>query len=189
MEIYLIRHTIPRIEKGICYGQTDIPLENSFHDEAARVMQNLPESFDMVYSSPSSRCYKLAQLIQPLQLIVQDKRLLEMNFGDWEMKKWDEINQDELQKWTQDFVNVTVPNGENFIQLNNRVNHFMHELAKQDFKRVAIITHAGIIRSFVISVLEIPMENAFKISIGYGSVTKINIAIDNSYNNLGFLNK
>jgi alpha-ribazole phosphatase len=189
MEIYLIRHTTPKIEKGICYGQTDIPVRDSFYDEAESVLQHLPDSFDMVYTSPLSRCSKLAQLIQPTRSVVTDKRLLEMNFGDWEMKKWDEINQEDLHKWTQDFVNVTVPNGENFIQLNTRVNLFMHDLAKQNFNKVAVVTHAGIIRSFVISVLGIPEENAFRITINYGSITKINIGSDRSYNNVAFLNK
>ena len=189
MEIYLIRHTTPKIEKGICYGQTDIPVVDSFSVEAESVLQQLPDTFDMIYSSPSNRCFKLAQMIQPYQSIVTDKRLLEMNFGDWEMKKWDEINQDELHKWTQDFVNVVVPNGENFTQLNIRVNHFMHEIAKQNFNKVAVVTHSGVIRSFFISVLGIPLENAFKFAIDYGSVTKINIGSDSSYNNVVFLNK
>ena len=189
MEIYLIRHTTPKIEKGICYGQTDIPVVDSFSVEAKSVLQQLPNTFDMIYSSPSNRCFKLAQMIQPYPSIVTDKRLLEMNFGDWEMKKWDEINQDELHKWTQDFVNVGVPNGENFTQLNIRVNHFMHEIAKQNFNKVAVVTHSGVIRSFVISVLGIPNENAFKFAIDYGSVTKINIESDSTYNNVVFLNK
>lgn len=194
MEIYLIRHTTPQIGKGICYGQTDIPLEDSFQDEAKRVLENLPDTFDMIYSSPLSRCCKLAQLFNSTQFkstqsIVKDDRLLEMNFGDWEMNRWDEINPAGLHNWTQDFVNLTVPGGEGFIQLHHRVNHFMDEIVKQSFERVAIITHAGVIRSFLISVLGIPMENAFRISIDYGSVTKINMGSDNAYNNVAYLNK
>ena len=189
MEIYLIRHTTPNIEKGICYGQTDIPVAVSFPVEAESVLQQLPDSFDMIYSSPSYRCYKLAQMIKSTQSIVTDKRLLEMNFGDWEMKKWNEINQEKLHKWTQDFVNVAVPNGENFIQLTHRVDHFMHKVAKQNFNKVAIVTHSGVIRSIVINVLGIPIENAFKFTIDYGSITKINFGSDSSYNNVVFINK
>ena len=84
---------------------------------------------------------------------------------------------------------MVVPNGENFTQLNIRVNQFMHEIAKQNFNKVAVVTHSGVIRSFVISVLGIPDENAFKFAIDYGSVTKINIESDSTYNNVFFLNK
>ena len=30
MEIYVVRHTKVAIDKGICYGQTDAPLADSF---------------------------------------------------------------------------------------------------------------------------------------------------------------
>ena len=33
MEIYLIRHTTPKIEKGICYGQADLNVADSFEEE------------------------------------------------------------------------------------------------------------------------------------------------------------
>ena len=34
MEIYLIRHTKPKVGKGICYGQTDLEIdETSFEQE------------------------------------------------------------------------------------------------------------------------------------------------------------
>lgn len=174
MEIYLIRHTTPLIDKGICYGQTDIPLAESFRDEAGKLLQSLPETVDAVYSSSSSRCIKLARLIKTEQLII-DNRLLEMNFGDWEMKKWDEIDQIELNKWMPDFVNAKVPNGENFIELYDRVTQFMNELMKRDFNKIAVVTHAGVIRSFVSKILDSPLEKAFEIQVNYCSITKINM--------------
>ena len=42
---------------------------------------------------------------------------MEMNFGDWEMKNWDDIPLEELNPWMQDFVNVRVSNGESFTDL------------------------------------------------------------------------
>jgi len=33
MEIYLIRHTTPDVAKGICYGQTDLDVANTFEEE------------------------------------------------------------------------------------------------------------------------------------------------------------
>jgi len=191
MEVYLIRHTTPHSDfsKGNCYGQSDIPLAETFYTEIDKLLTHLPESFDVVYSSPRNRCYKLAQFINAKQLIITDKRLLEMNFGDWEMQKWDEINQESLNEWMKDFVNVQVPNGENFIDLNNRVNHFIDELTKKNYERVAIVTHAGVIRSCIIRVLEIPLRNAFKIPVDYSSITKIDFGADNCSDSLKILNK
>ena len=189
MEVYLIRHTTPQIEKGICYGQSDIPLVETFNTDAQKILQLLTYKVDAVFSSTLSRCVKLAELIKSNQKFTQDKRLLEMNFGDWEMKKWDTINQEVLNEWMKDFVNVRVPNGENFIDLNNRVNEFIDELIKTDYKKVAIVTHAGVIRSVLCQILEIPLRNAFKIPIDYGGITKINIDKKSCYKSIGYINQ
>lgn len=189
MEIYLIRHTTPKVEKGICYGQSDIPLADSFNNEVQKLQEHLAVDFDFIYSSPLSRCQKLANNIAPGQTICIDSRLAELNFGDWELKNWDNINQAELNNWMQDFVNIKVPNGENFIELYARVNQFADELFKIDKQKVAVITHAGVIRCFVAKVLEIPLKNAFKVPVDYSSVTKLTISGDGCYSNIGYLNK
>jgi alpha-ribazole phosphatase len=177
MEVYLIRHTTPDPEfsKGICYGQSDIPLADTFHTERNELIKTLSEPFDVVYSSPMRRCNRLAQFIKTRKSLIMDERLLEMNFGDWEMKAWDEINQTTLKEWMEDFVNVSIPNGESFIKLNNRVNTFIDELIAQKHERVAIVTHAGVIRCFMARVLEKPLKNAFELSYDYSSVNILNI--------------
>jgi alpha-ribazole phosphatase len=189
MEIYLIRHTTPKIGKGICYGQSDIPLEETFDAEKNALLAGLPEQLDAVYSSPLSRCYQLAELIQGTQRITSDKRLLEMNFGDWEMKKWDLINEEELNPWMKDFVEVRVPGGENFVDLQKRVHDFTIELIEKKLEKVAIVTHAGVIRCFVTFVVEMPLKNAFKISIDYASITKIHLHDDSCFQKLEYLNR
>ena len=139
MEVYLIRHTKPKIEKGICYGQSDVPLAESFEKEAEALMKHLPDKFNVIYSSPLARCDKLATYIaNSHQLMANslktDERLMEMNFGDWELKNWDAIDQSQLNNWMQDFVSVKVPNGENFEELYSRVNSFVEELLKQQYE-------------------------------------------------------
>lgn len=188
MEVYLIRHTTPKVDKGICYGQSDVPIMESFMTEAEQLKKQLPVKFDAVYTSPLSRCNALAQLLVAEE-IHEDKRLMEMNFGDWEMRNWDDIEQGILNTWMQDFVNVKVPSGENFIDLYSRICAFADELTSYSHKTVAIVTHAGAIRSFVAKVLEIPLRNAFKIPVAYSSVTKLTISGDNCFSNIEFLNK
>jgi alpha-ribazole phosphatase len=192
MEVYLIRHTTPQIEKGICYGQSDILLADTFQKESSKLLEYLPDKIDTVYSSPSSRCMKLAELIKPDQKITQDKRLMEMNFGDWEMKKWDEIDKPELNKWMADFVNEKATGGECFEELHQRVKSFFNENmleAPNAADSVAVITHGGVIRSVLCQVLEIPLRNAFKIPIDYGSITRINIDGKSCYQNIEYINK
>jgi len=33
MKVHLIRHTTPDIDSGVCYGQTDLEVANTFADE------------------------------------------------------------------------------------------------------------------------------------------------------------
>ncbi|MEO6904058.1 MAG: alpha-ribazole phosphatase [Bacteroidia bacterium] len=188
MEIYLIRHSTPEIEKGICCGQSDIPLAKSFQKEYNNLMNYVPTSIDVVYTSPLTRCYEMATLIKTEKLIT-DARLLELNFGDWEMKKWEEIEPLMLNIWMNDFVNTKVPNGENFLALYTRVLSFIDDLIKQPHKNAFIITHAGVIRCFISYIMDIHLKNAFKINIDYSSVTKIKLEVDKNYNSISYLNK
>ena len=52
MEIYLIRHTTPNIAKGICYGQTDLDITDTFEQEVVRIKPHLPKNIQTVFSSP-----------------------------------------------------------------------------------------------------------------------------------------
>ena len=81
MEVYLIRHTAVDVPAGYAYGQTDVPLKATFPEEAACVKQSLEgHTFDQVWSSPLSRCRRLATFCgypEPMT----DPRLMEVNFG------------------------------------------------------------------------------------------------------------
>ena len=53
MEVILIRHTSVDVPKGVCYGQTDVPLRDSFEEEASITAQQLQNDvFDAVFTSP-----------------------------------------------------------------------------------------------------------------------------------------
>jgi len=122
MEIYLIRHTTPAVAKGICYGQTDLDITDSFFDEAAIISKILPQSIRAVHSSPLQRCKKLATQLFPSHSIVLHDELMEIHCGQWEMKNWDGLPEEELGPWMKDFVNVRIPGGESYLDLHERVS-------------------------------------------------------------------
>jgi alpha-ribazole phosphatase len=178
MEIYLVRHTKPIIRKDICYGQTDIPIDASmFGDIAKNILQQLPQQVDGLYSSPLIRCSYLATYIRehkyPNIAIEYSNLLKEVHFGDWENKRWDDLPKAELDLWMNDFVNQKPPNGESFIYLHQRTKYFLNYLSKQSFSTIAIITHAGIIRSLTCHTQDIELKDAFSINCEYGSVIKL----------------
>ncbi len=169
MEIYIIRHTTPDIEKGVCYGQADLDLAPTFPKESEAILKDIPsnENFKVI-SSPLKRCALLAKRFN--DVVVLDDRLKELNFGDWELKKWDDIPEGEINPWMQDFVNVTVPNGESYIDLASRTNAFFEELKhSNDTNDLIIVTHAGVIRAFLSNLLGIPLTKSFSIKLEYGN--------------------
>ena len=106
MILTLIRHTSVAVPKGVCYGQSDVALAGSFDSEAEVVCGRLKgRRFDEVYSSPLSRCVKLAARCG-YENPKLDPRLMEMNFGEWEMKRYDEITDLRIELWYADFLNV-----------------------------------------------------------------------------------
>ena len=106
MEIYLIRHTSVDVPKGLCYGQSDVPLRPTFEIEAAVTKAKIESiHFDMAYTSPLSRCTRLAQYCG-FGDAIRDPRILELNFGDWEMQYFDKIKDPNLQCWYDDYLNV-----------------------------------------------------------------------------------
>ena len=78
--------------RGVCYGQTDVPLKPTFEAEAAVTAENLKAylPFDHVYTSPLTRCVRLATYCGYPDA-ERDKRIMEINFGDWEMKPFEQM--------------------------------------------------------------------------------------------------
>lgn len=186
MEIYLIRHTQTDTPKGLCYGQSDVKLATTFFDDARDTLKkiNLPQENDLLFSSPLSRCTRLAALIS--DDVILDNRLLEVNFGDWENMPFADIESEKLHHWTQNFVTLAPPNGENFTELCQRVERFWHDVIQLENKRVFIVTHAGVIRALLAVILKLPPANAFQFRVDCGSVHKLRY--ENNYTYIEFLN-
>lgn len=175
MLLLFIRHTSVDVEPGTCYGQTDVPLKESFEEEARRVKSGLSHyHIGAVYCSPLSRCVRLAHFCGYTHPII-DPRLMEMNFGDWEMKKYDEIDDPRLQLWYDDFLNFVPTNGESSMQQRDRLKSFLEDLKKKyadagDDTAIAIFTHGGIIIHAMTLLEGITYPEAFARQPQYGDI-------------------
>lgn len=169
MEIYLVRHTTPNIEKGICYGQSDIGITNSFASEVEKIHQKIPVTeISRVYSSPLQRCKLLAKTFNIPY--TTDPRLKEMDFGDWELQPWDAIPASQLDPWMNDFVTTQVPNGESYIMLQKRILDFYNSIHIDSEEKILVVTHAGPMRALLAHTQQIELKDSFTIKIEYGDV-------------------
>lgn len=166
MVLSFIRHTSVDVPKGICYGQTDVPLSATFEVEAQKVLEKLtllnPPS--IVYTSPLSRCRDLAYKCG-YPTPIEDPRLMELNFGDWENKKWNSLD---MSIWDTDWVHVPPPSGESLSEMNRRVIEFIESLPQSD--HIFIFTHGGVLNLARCYFEDLPLEQAFDTPTSFGEI-------------------
>jgi len=166
---YLIRHTTPQVAPGTCYGQTDLPLADTFEAEGAALKAQVPPAPRLVYSSPLSRCRRLAAYLWPGAAITTADALKELDFGDWENRPWAEL--EGLEAWMNDFVERKTPHGESYRDLHRRVTQWWLETATDG---CVIVTHASVIRSLLCHLYGTPLENSFQdYPVAYGQVYRL----------------
>lgn len=201
MDIYLIRHTEVAVGRSVAYGHTDVDLTDTYPEQRDRLQTHLPDEASVIFSSPLTRCRRLANdlaaglngdnqietapgqsaLVDAHQpTVCFDDRLKEFSFGDWEMTPWSDIDRVALDRWMADFVNVATPNGENFSHVFDRVGAFWREqiltlVDAPDRRPVLIVAHGGVIRALLCLLLGLSLQNAYRLNLDYGAVTKLTV--------------
>ena len=175
MYLYLIRHTSVGVPMGTCYGWTDVPVSDRFEEEATACKAQLDGiAFDRVFTSPLSRAKKLAAYCG-FSDAIEDPRIKEMNMGDWEMQRFDEINDPQLKEYYENYLDSPTRNGESFRDLYRRVAAFLEELkatAGAD-ERIAVFCHGGPIICALVYAGIVPLELGYANIPDYASVTRI----------------
>lgn len=180
MDIYFVRHTSVDVPKGVCYGQSDVPLKETFLQEAESVKGRLnvllPDMslLDAVYTSPLSRCTKLADFCG-FSDAIREPRIMEINFGEWEMQDYNSIQDPRLQEWYEDYLHVRATGGESFEDQFNRVAAFLQQLKDSDKGKVLCFCHGGVLICAKILSGAIKPEEAFSSLDDYGSIIKVSL--------------
>lgn len=148
MSVILVRHTAIVVPSGLCYGRIDVPLADSFAQEAAAARARLPWEPQAVWSSPAARCRRLAAVLAPEGVDVRiDERLAELSMGAWEGRVWDDLRGPEVDRWMADPWRERPPGGETTDEFLGRVGAVRGALAG-DAPRCVVVTHAGVIRAW-----------------------------------------
>lgn len=149
MRLHLIRHPKPGLAAGICYGATDIAVpEQAIEAALASLQGRLPRGVPL-FTSPLQRCSELAKKLAAVLISpppVCDGRLAEMNFGDWEMRAWNDISRAEIDAWASSMTTYRPGGGETVIEMARRVHAFHEELRSSGHDCAIVVCHAGTIR-------------------------------------------
>jgi alpha-ribazole phosphatase len=169
VDLVLIRHPAVAVEAGVCYGRSDVPLAGEAAQEAARVAQRLAALGGAVparvESSPLTRCAHVASALalgHGLALRV-DARLAEMDFGKWEMQRWDAIERAQIDAWAADFEHARAHGGESVAQFDARVGAWFDDAGVSGSEEtVWVVTHAGVIRAIAARALDMPLSRCMR---------------------------
>jgi len=174
VQLYLIRHARPRVALGMCYGRLDVGVDTEAIASAARVVpQRIPTAVlrqSSMYTSPLSRCTAFAQAIAYPRTAIIAEDLIEMDFGAWEGRLWENVPRDELDRWARDVWNFRPGGGENARAVAQRWERWLARLQDSGNDFAIGVTHAGMIRVALAQSERVPRADAVQTPIEYGSV-------------------
>jgi len=177
--IDLIRHGEP--VGGRRYrGQIDDPLsDKGWRQMREAVGEHHP--WDIIYSSTLSRCSEFARELAvrhalPLEF---DARLMEIGFGSWEGRTAEELMRDDpetLSRFWSDPLNHRPDGAESLSDFRDRVVAVWQEIIEaQAGRHILVVGHAGMMRMIIRHVLEMPLENLFRLQVPNAGISRIQV--------------
>jgi alpha-ribazole phosphatase len=190
-DLLLLRHPQAVAPPGHCWGRSDLPLLAPMQPSVAQVWAKLqpalapaghpPPQLQGVVCSPLQRALGLAQ---PLAAALAcachtDARWLELSFGDWEGRPWDDISRAQSDPWAEDPWHRAPPGGETQAALLARVAAACNSLltlaappggAPVAHRATVVVAHAGPIRAWVAHVLGWPPARMHELPLAPGGL-------------------
>lgn len=151
---YCMRHaeTEANAEDIFIGSRTDIPLTADGKEQACKVglyFKNLGVTFDTIYHSPMTRCFETAREISTIaggQLVI-DKRLMELDYGNWENLTRADIESKyatDFHQYCSDMSAKPTGSSECANDVYARVSDFLQELMDPNVtmgKNTLVVTH------------------------------------------------
>jgi broad specificity phosphatase PhoE len=194
---FLIRHGSCSGLNQTLWGRTPgICLNEKGQLQAQRLADRFKNvKLNAIYSSPLERALQTATVIaHTMNLEVRRSEAVnEINFGEWTGKTFERLSNDEhWRRFNRHRSMTTVPGGELFLEVQNRIVKELGALAEQHGKAsIAIISHADVIRAAVAYFAATPIDMIDRFEIAPCSVSVVAVAADHStlltINNMGDL--
>ncbi len=192
MKLYLVRHgqsagNLP----GRMTGWSEHPLTALGATQARRVAARLAPLGPMaVYASDLPRALDTARLIaaewenaEPPSdgrvaaaagaAVTADRRLREIDLGDYEGRSWDEFGADRAlaDAFAREPLLTTLPGGESLAMVRERVIAAFEEIVEGGQPAACLVSHDGPIRTILNHVLQIPPQRHWALSTSHGGLT------------------
>lgn len=169
---------------GRFMGQLDIPMDPKGVAQVAAVSKRLfSERPAAIYTSNLSRAVDTALAIQSaiasLPPVIEDARLSEMGFGDWQGRTYSEIKEadsERLTRWEADLLHEAPPGGETLEAFTDRVKAaYLDICAAHPDQCVIIAGHGGSLKALIVLGLGLAPEALRRLSLANGSLSELRI--------------
>ena len=166
---------------GKYIGSFDVPLSAKGLQQIKKIRSFiLLQKIEKVFCSPMLRCLQtFEQLALSLSAPVNlEENLREINFGRWEGKSFKEIvetDPDLVDQWSKGYANFTFPEGENIAHFIQRVEQIKSQILSINHHRILVISHGGVIRSMICSLLGQSQEKYLQYAVEKGTVSMIEV--------------
>lgn len=146
--MYFIRHELTQANIERRYiGWTDQPIIQS-------VKAIIPIEPAIVFGSDLLRCKQTAACYFPDIPFMEDERLRELHFGNFEMKTYEQLQHNPLYRaWVDDPFKTTPPDGESFTTFKDRVLSAFQEIA-ESYEEAVFVVHGGVIKLILSACLD-----------------------------------
>ena len=177
--ITLMRHGKP-LGGNVYRGSTDHTLSETGYAQMKK-KSALFTACQYVVSSPLKRCrafseYYAVEHSIPCEF---DQGFQEIHFGDWEDRSYEDLAQEyqsELDRFWQNPLDYTPPNGEPLVSFSSRVIVSWNKIVDHPVaNNILITTHGGVIRVIMAHVLAIPLAKIAMIAVPYASITRFSV--------------
>lgn len=180
MRFYLLRHGETEWNKlGKFQGLTDISLnERGLAQARDSARAALAWDHSVIYASSLTRTVQVAEELRRLSgaPVVTDPGLRELSLGELEgvtgaemRAGWPEL----YQTWRRNPAEVAMPNGETLSQLQERAWQVVLEIERvhSESPGIVVVSHNFTIRTIICAILDIPLYNFHRMSLGLGSLS------------------
>lgn len=150
MKIWLTRHGQTNLNsQRLMQGLTDEPLNDTGREQAKAAREKLGDvKFDAVFASPLIRAIETASIIGnvPQEDIIVDPRIIEIDFGKYELHNYDHLGPRMSAFWVWPEVIPAPDTVETIPHMVERCRSFLLEMKDKDYENVLVVCHGGIIR-------------------------------------------
>lgn len=173
MKIILVRHGKTQANIDWKYSTDDTILAKDglyILDKTKKLLEDY--DIDEVYTSALIRSQETAKHLGYTNFII-DKRINEMNFGDFRGQSIDEVRLKQksfFENEKNNYFDTKYPNGESRNEVIRRTSEFLDEISQKDDKTILCISHGIAIRSTLFWVLK-DLSNWNSFWIDNGSLT------------------